>query len=203
MTDFSIPCDTFVRLANVIHTLPDDIEPVFRCVRIDNGCAIATDRNFMAIEKITDVPGIVHVIPSLALINQCRVEAGFNGTLTITVNDMLKYAVAKTSLGYVHPENVGQWFEGPNLLDRWHEIVMQANEPAQRSIGGMYWDCDGIAKLANSSPSGRVVFEEKIDATRPSLIRDTSDYSWLGVFNPFTSTQSYQPASMPSWVSAR
>ncbi len=202
MADFVIPCDTVVRLSNVIHSLPDNIDPVFRCVRFDNGLAVTTDRSFMAIEKIADFTGVFHMTVEPALIEQCRTEAAFNGTLTVTVNDALQYAVAKTSLGYIHPTNVGFYPSGANPFDRWREVVLQSKEPAAALIGGMFWDVDGLTRLATSSPSGRIVFEEKIDTTRPSLIRDINDHSWLGVFKPFTSDKSYQPASLPSWMVA-
>lgn len=202
MNEISVPCDTVVRLSNVIHTLPDDIDPIFRCIRFDNGLAVTTDRSFMAIEKIGEFAGIFHMVIEPALIEQCRTEAAFNGSLTITINDALKYAVAKTSLGYVHPRNVAFYPPGDTPFDRWRGVVLQSKEPAGASVGGMFWDIDGLTRLATSSPSGRIVFEEKIDTTRPSLIRDINDYSWLGVFNPFTSENSYQPASLPSWMVA-
>jgi hypothetical protein len=202
MADFRIPCDTVARLANVVAGLSDEIEPVFKCIRFDNGVAVTTDRSFMAIEKIGDFTGIFHMIVETTLIEQCRVESAFNGYLTITENESLKYAVGKTSLGYIHPNNVGFYPTSVTPFDRWRDVVLQSKEPASEAVGGMFWNVDGLVKLATSSPSGRVVFEEHIDTKRPSLIRDVYDHGWLGVFNPFTVEKSYQPASLPSWMVA-
>ncbi len=200
MTNFVISCDTLVRLSNVLHNFPADVDKSWNVVRIDNGLAIATDRRFMAIENIGGgATGVFHIVPDPALIEQCRTEAKFSSTLTITVNDALRYAVAKTSLGYVHPINVGAWVT-PIELNRWREVVMMAKEPAKKSKGAMFWDADGIARLAAASPSGRVVFEQFIDTSRPTLVRDIHDYNWLGLFNPFDHKESYSPATMPGWM---
>lgn len=200
MTDFVISCDTVVRLTNVLHNFQSDVDKSWNVIRIDNGLAVATDRRFMAIENIGGAAiGIFHFTPDPVLIEQCRKEAQFSSTLTITVNEALRYAVAKTSLGYVHPTNIGVWAI-PAELNGWRAIVMAAKEPVKKSKGGMFWDADGISRLAASAPSGRLVFEEHIDTTRPTIIRDINDYNWLGVFNPYDSRESYSPASMPTWM---
>jgi hypothetical protein len=202
MTDFVIPCDTFVRLSNVLHDFLPDGEPWFTSIRIDNGQAVATNRSIMAIENIGGPAGIVHVIADPALIEQCRKEAPFKSTLTITVNEPLKFAVAKTMLGYVHPGNCAVWSDAPNDFDKWRETVLRCKEPVAKSSGGMFWNADGIARLAAASPSGGLIFEETIDANgaRPTLIRDVAEHDWLGVFNPFSSVNNQPAATLPSWM---
>lgn len=199
MADIVIPCDTVVRLMNVLHNLPSDIAPPFRCIRLDNGLAVASDRKFMAIEKIAAFEGVFYIKPDQALIDQCRTEAAFSSNLTITVNEMLRYTVAKSALGYVHPANIGVWHDESDF-DKWRSVVMRCKEPAGANRGGMFWDADGIARLASASPSGAVVFEDIIDVSRPTLIRDVHDYNWLGVFNPWSTEQSAAPAKLPSWM---
>lgn len=201
MTDFVIPCDTFVRLTNILHGMPDDINEWFRTVRIDNGIAVATNRRILAAENIGGPAGVIHVIADQALINQCRTEAAFSSTLTITVNEVLKFAVAKTTLGYVHPGNCVRFGDDAGDFDRWRTVVGQCKTPATAARGGMFWDADMIARLAAASPSGRVVFEEIIDASgRPTIIRDINEYNWIGVFQPFSTEESYSPATLPSWI---
>lgn len=204
MTDFVIPCDTFVRLSNVLHDLPEPADEWFNAVRIDNGQAVATNRKVMAIENIGGPAGVVHVIADPVLIAQCRTEAPFSSKLTITVNDMLKFAVAKTTLGYVHPGNCAVWSDsgGRADFDKWRTVVMSASVAAQKSKGGMFWAADDIARLAAASPSGRVVFAENIEAIRPTLMRDIHDHDWLGVFNPFSTDDTYSPATLPTWMTA-
>jgi hypothetical protein len=201
MTDFVIPCDTFVRLTNILYGMPEDISEWFKTVRIDNGIAVATNRRILAAENVGGPAGIIHVIADQALINQCRTEAAFSSALTITVNEVLKFAVAKTTLGYVHPGNCVRFSDDPNDFDRWRTVVEQCKTPASAPRGGMFWDADMIARLAAASPSGRVVFEEIIDATgRPTIIRDINEYNWIGVFQPFSTEESYSPATLPTWI---
>lgn len=201
MTDFVIPCDTFVRLTNVLVDPLPSCDEWFKSVRIDNGQALATNRRVMAIENIGGPSGIVHIIADPVLIEQCRKEAVFNSTLTITVNDLLKYAVAKTTLGYVHPGNCAVWSTAPrDDYDRWRKVIMTAKTDGGKSNGGMFWNADNIARLAASSPSSRVVFAETIDVTKPTIIRDVSDPDWLGVFYPASDEGNQGAATLPTWM---
>ena len=200
MTDYVIACDAFVRLTSLI---ADDVDPIFQTVRFDNGQAVATDRQFMSIENIGGAAGIVHIAADSRLIAQCVTEAQFHSKLTITVTEPLKFAVAKTTLGYIHPDNCSVWPDGPTDFDRWRDVVMASATPAEKSNGGMFWRASSVAKLAKASPSGRIVFEETIDTIRPTLVRDVLDYDWLGVFNPFSAEDFYSPATLPTWMTAR
>lgn len=202
MTDYVIPCDTFVRLTNVLHDFHENANEWFHTVRIDNGKAVASNRIVIAIENIGGPAGVIHIIADPVLIQQCRTEAQFSSRLTITVNEALRYAVAKTTLGYVHPGNCCMWSGGLNDLDGWREIAMRAAEPVAGSVGALFWDADQIARLAASSPSGRVVFEQFIDASgaRPTILRDVKDYDWLGVYKPSCRDETYSPATMPTWM---
>jgi len=205
MTDFTIPCDTIARLSRILTV--ESTEPTiwFRSIRIDHGIALATNRVVMAVEKINSDTndGVIHIIADQALITQCASEAPFKSMLTITVNELLQYAVAKTTLGYVHPGNCVVWSNEPNDFDRWRSIIDLTREPAIKPSGGMYWSAENIANLAAASPSGRLVFEEIIDCTgaRPTIVRDVNDYEWFGIFQPFTRGDgSYSPATLPSWM---
>jgi hypothetical protein len=113
---------------------------------------------------------------------------------------MLKYTVAKTSLGYVTTQNLHYTGDIGDKWPRWREIVAKCAEPAKKPSGGMFWDAVGINKLVSSSPSGKVVFEEAIDTGRPTLVRDVTDYHWLGVFNPLDKMQRHAPAALPTWM---
>lgn len=199
MTDIIIPCATVVRLAKVISGLGADIPLPFHSIRLDNGVAVVTNKRFMAVERIAPFEGIIHFIPNAALLAQCQLETVFNSTVTLIVNDLLRFAVAKTSLGYGDNTNVGLW-PGACDFDRWREIIEAAKAPAKNSKRGMFWDVDGIAQLAASSPSGRVVFEANVDPTRPTVIRDVNDHNWFGIFNPNSSDDDYEPAKLPKWI---
>lgn len=209
MTDYTIPCDVFARLTRVLAVESTQPTDWFRSVRIDNGVAVATNRIIMAVENISaDNVGIIHIIADPALIAQCASEAPFKSVLTISVNETLKYAVGKTTLGYVHPRNCVVWSDEPNDFDRWRSVVDLARQPVTASRGGMYWNAENIANLAASSPSGRLIFEEFIDCSgnRPTIIRDVNDYEWFGLFQPFGRNDlvggagSFNPATLPTWI---
>lgn len=200
MTDIVISCDAVVRLSSVTASPGGDVHPEFSTIRIDGGQAVATDRCFMAVENIGGDHPIFNLVCDPALITQCRTEAMFNGSLTITVNEMLKFAVGKTTLGYVTASNIGFWGDTSSDFDRWREIVAKAGEPLPNSHGGMFWEVDGIAKLSKSSPSGMVAFAENIHADAPTLLRDVTTHDWLGVFQPYSSKHNYGPATLPSWA---
>jgi hypothetical protein len=209
MTDYTVPCDVFARLSRVIAFENDDMNEWFRSIRIDNGLAVASNRTIMAVENI-HVPngnpdGIVHIVADPLLIEQCRKEAPFKSFLTITVNEVLRFAVAKTTLGYIHPGNCAVWSDKPNDFDRWRSLVELTRQAPVASKGAMFWNAENIANLAAAAPSGRIVFEEFIDATgsRPTLVRDVNDYEWFGIFQPFGYQTAYSSATLPSWMTAR
>ena len=159
----------------------------------------------MAVENIGGPAGILHIIPNPGLIEICRKEAPFSSKLTITANPLLQYAVAKTTLGYVHPTNCAVWDNAmlaDTPMNAWRAIVSRCAEPATKSIGGMFWNADDIARLAAASPSGELVFETNItaDGSRPTIIRDANEPDWIGIFNPWSSKHSYGPARMPDWI---
>lgn len=199
MTDYTIPCDTFVRLAILTH---NDLGGWFGCVLIDNGVAVATDRKFLAAEHIGDpVDEPIYVIPDPALIEQCRKEAEHGGCLTITVTPELRYAVAKTTFGYVHVGNCVRWSDEPNPdFSQWRKHVERCRERTPGN-GALFFNVVELTRLAMCAPSACVVFEDGVELTgRPMMVRDPHDSNWLGVFSPWPKDQSFTPAVFPGWI---
>ncbi len=201
MTDYVIPCDTLARLSKVAEERSaTDVNEWFKTLRIDNGVAVATNSKFMAVERINGPAGIIHILLDPALVAQCEAEAAYHSTLTITAIPEMQLATAKTTLGYVYPGNCVMWSsDSPRTFDNWREIIDRVREPAAVPNGGMAWGAVGVARLAASSPSKRVVFEEVIDVSRPVIIRDTHDDNWFGIFQPWLQDQELQPAMLPGW----
>jgi hypothetical protein len=201
MTEISLSCETFLRISGIIDDLPSDMHPSWSTLRFQDGCIIATDKSFMAIENFSSVQHApFHIIPDPALLAQCETESKFNSRMTIVVNEMLKFAVIKTSLGFQTTANVFYTGEIDPAWEKWKSLVMQCKTPAEKVNGAMFWALHGISRLAASSPSGLIVFEEMIDTNRPTLIRDVKDYHWLGVFHPTSMQDHYSPATLPSWI---
>ena len=202
MTDYVIPCDTVVRLATVLDNFHDEADDYFRTIRIDNGLAVASNRRIIVVENIGGPSGVFHMVADPTLIQHCRTEAPFSSKLTVNVNEVLRFAVAKTTLGYVHAANCGFWSPAPTVFDDWRKHVMVTKTPAKKSVGGMIWQADVVAQLGSASPSGRVIFEQNIDAlNRPTVVRDPTDPDWFAVFHPYLDELSDVPAaSLPNWM---
>jgi hypothetical protein len=195
MTDYVIPCDTFARLASLATA-----DEWFNTVRIENGVALASNKLFMAIERIGGPDGVIHIIADPLLVQQCQTEAQYSSTLTITVIEAMQFATAKTTLGYIHPGNCCKWSGPENDLNDWRKIVANAAEPAAASNGGMVWNARCLAAIIACAPSKCVSFEENIDVSRPALMRDVADPNWVGLFNPWLETGDYPAAVMPEWL---
>lgn len=194
MTDFVITCDTVSRLA---HLATGDDE-WFQTIRIDNGVAVASNRRLLACELIPACTGAVHLMLAPELVEQCRTEAQWDSTLTISVMDGLNYASAKTSLGWIAPGNVALYADTPNELAKWRDILPK--QPAKTHRGALFMTTDEMVQLCKSSPSGRIVFEEIMDILQPTVVRDIYDDDWFGLFYPRSTKDSYLPATLPSWV---
>jgi hypothetical protein len=199
MTDYTIKCDTIARLSNVIGD--ETVNEWFRTIRIDNGVAVASDRKLMVAENIGGPAGIIHLICTPNLIAQCKYEAQFNGVLTITVIEELKFATAKTTYGYVEPNNCCLWSaERSADFDRWRELANSVREPATQPNGAMHWNTAYIHRLSEASPSGCIIFEEIIDLSRYALVRDIHDPNWFGLFNGYLASEEGVPATLPGWM---
>lgn len=197
----TIPCDTLVRLASVIDA--DAPEP-FTFIRVDNGQLVASNKRIMSIDNIMPrFDGLAYIYPDPALVAQCAKEAPYNSTVSLTVTEPLRHAMAKTSMGYV---SGNLWRDGePSNFDRWRAVALRAATEGQSSNrGGMFWNVKEIERLMGAAPSGKVVFSENINTDAPTLLRDPNDFDWCGVFSPEPNRKAGDPqafsASLPDWL---
>jgi hypothetical protein len=201
MTDYTIPCEVIARLSLLSNDAPDDAGPWFKSLRYDNGLLVASNGRLVAVENIGGPDGVFHLIVDAAMIAQCKIEAPFKSVMNVAVNDLLKFASAKTTLAWSPTANCVVWSDVRSVFDSWRIIVARhVAEPAVEPQGGMYWRGREIALLASTSPSGSVVFEETIDVNRPALMRDPYDENWFALFNPWNKDLETQPASLPVWM---
>lgn len=188
-----IPCETIVRLSNVMPRPGVEISPIFYYLRIENGLVIATDRKFMAIEHVGGNSGVIHMQLTPTLLAQCKVEAPLSSKLTLDPTT----GTVRTTMGYAETVPV---YAAPCDFDRWRGIVADAARECKASVGAMFWSLDDVARLASTSPSGQVVFPKFIDTGRPMLLRDVNSADWLGVFHPVSNEGlMHAPATLPSW----
>lgn len=195
---FEIPCDTVARLAKVLRSVTAEHRSIWTgVIRYDDGVAVASSRRLLAAERIGGPRGVAHLIVTPDLLATCTKEAAFDSRLYVTVNEMLRHGTAKTTLGYVQPGNCIEWSDTENFLDNWRSIV--PTEPAKKPVGGMFLMGELIADLGAASPSGGLIFEEIIDATRPALVRDFADPEWFGMFMPNLERDKHA-ATLPEWM---
>jgi hypothetical protein len=207
--DFTISCEIFARLANVVKDIPATetrahLKSVYVEHKNGNAFAVVSNSKFAAIEhlgKVEGGDGSIHIAADAALIQQCQTEAPFNSVLAVGYNDMLKFATAKTTLGYCYPGNAAITADGSPLVE-WRKWAPE--KPVKATKGAMFWNTENIIAIGKSSPSGRVLFPEFIDATKPVVIRDVTDDNWLGIFMPNRAVEGEtitysEGAKLPEW----
>ena len=216
MSDFTISCDAFQRLASIVeHYKPHQqrAECVSVCIMNRGGRVIgqATNSKIAAYEylNVTDQPdGQVLVVIDPALVEQCKTEVPFGSFLTIQTNDALQFATAKTTLGYSYPDNAAIWNANPgNLHSFLFDKLHTEHKTLKKSRGAMHWYLDSLARLAGSAPSGRIVFPEFIDTELPVILRDPISENWFGAFIPDMNDRDkgatkLVPATLPDWFGA-
>lgn len=197
----TIPCDTIVRLSNLLPRPGADVQPIFNTFRLDHGRIIATDRRFAAVEELQPFEGVYHIVLTPEMLQVCTNEAQYQSSLLITPNPMLKWTVARTSMGHTFQGSVGVYPAEPTPFDEWYELIVQPvldGEPV--SNGAMSTNATDLARLAASSPSGEVVFEQHIDVRRSTVMRDVNDPRWCGFWMPRLAGGMYHaPATVPGW----
>ncbi len=198
MSEYVIPCEVFARLSNLLSVTYPETDEWCKSIRIDRGCAVVTNRHFMAVQRIEcNLPDPIHIVADPALIEQCCKEAQYHSNLHIAVVPSIKYASAKTTFGYQYPGNAALWLSKPNEMDRWREIIPDGL--CKASNGGMLLDLEGMEYLIKTSPSGKVVVEENVDFNRPVVVNDFVDPNWFGLFSA-RDDKLHNPPIIPKWI---
>jgi hypothetical protein len=195
-----IPCDVIARLSVMLAHESDGTEECFTYFRIEKNLIIATNKKFMAIEKIwgTALDGHVYLRPLPALIEACRNEALYKSQLQINVVPQVRLSSARTTLGAIFADCIN-WDIAPDAkFNDWRVIVDRANAP-KSAKAPVYLNLSLLEMLVQSSPSRAIVFPEIINIDHPMLVRDVSDDGWLGLFQPYTMYEKYKAAVLPHW----
>ena len=211
---FTIKCSVFNRLAAIPTffepTTPEEIRQQLTCVRLENfngkSFAIATNQKIAAVEYLgltNEQNGIAHVIIDPVLIEQCKKEIPFDSYLEIVTIPEIAFATAKTMFGYVYKneatkDNPCSWLD-ENIMDEWRTWIPDG--PVKENTGPMYMNLDHVQALAQSSPSGKIVFPLFIDIKKPVVLRDREFSEWVGLFmpNPGVNEPDAKAAEVPEW----
>lgn len=207
--EFNIPCDTYKRLSVIARNLNERCSEWFGTIRVEikdgDGYAIATNRTILAIEylgKIEQPNGTVHIRIDDALLQQCETEIPLDGKISVVYNEMLGFASAKTTFGFMVNGDFKFTCAADNEFDKWRKAL--PNELPKKTNGAMYMHCRDMLILMQSAPSGSVVFQEHIDQHKAAIMRDTHNDKWLGLFLPERvengKAVQCEPATIPEWI---
>jgi hypothetical protein len=204
--EFAIACETIKRLNRIAG-------PEHRFIRLEHyqecSVAIVTNKKIAVIEKIGINPqnlnGAILFPLNDSIIAQCEQEAPFNSVVKIIANSVLGWATASTTLGFPFQGNAMIPGESVTMahMNDWREWLPP--KPVTKTNGAMFWTADWIAQIASAAPSGRIVFPEFIDVSKPVILRDFIDEKWLGIFmaNRVTDAgvvENAEPATVPKWI---
>lgn len=187
--EYTISCDTYSRFSNIVKKMHKNASAWCNGIYLENAnghsYAVASNRAIMAVEYIgtTAQPnGNATVIFEPGLLAQCDVEKAFNSTVTVVVNEMLRFSSARTTMGFNCTGNATLWLDGASELTMWRQFVKP--EALKKSRGCMFLHTEHIALLGASSPTARLAFPEFIEASKHVVVTDPNDDRWLGVFMP-------------------
>lgn len=204
--EFNLNCEQYVRLSALPKMLDQAETRVhFRSIFVERHnnhlYLIATNVKTAAIEYLgpNDGPDEETAIAiDEMLIEACRKEIEFNSKLSIIANSMLAFTSAKTTFGYLHPNNLHVNLPEQHNFYGWRDWLPP--EIPTTPHGAMMWNADLIATLGNSAPSGIIRFPTCIDSRRPVVVRDVETDNWLGLFMPSPGDRTIEPASIPEWI---
>ena len=197
-----IPCDTIARLSHVVASPDSDVDEAFKCFRLENGKVLASNRSYLVIEEVESFTGTFYIRATPELIDQCRTEAQWSGSIDFTPIESLRYTTAITTFGCSISENIGYWPDSPSDFDAWRErIVDPCRTPVPASTGPMVLDLLSLTQLLKAAPSGVVTLEQNLDPrNRPTCVRDVDAAHWVGFFRPWvTDGRSHVAATVPGW----
>lgn len=213
---FKIPCETYIRLAGAV--VPHPVKPVavpLQCIRIERQkgfvVALATNNRICVVEKIdatTEPDGAVNIRIDPVLLQQCELEKQFDSELIIDVIDLpgVQVVTCKSTFGYSHNGDIGVFptpEEHIKYWQNWREKIIPYDQP-KKSNGFLMLDTVGMEQLTRCSPSGVIVFPEKIDTDQAVIVNDSIDPGWLGIFMAVHWEESKvgvnSAATVPNWI---
>lgn len=216
MSTFRIPCETYLRMSHAAkpaYESDNDARWWLRSLFIEhkNGSAIcvATNARIAAAQQLddTDQPdGCVNLVYDDELLAICAREANWNSELIINVVDTpaFKRATVTTTFGTVFSKDGALFPPTPETLwTEWRKWrLMWPAEVAKKSEGFLFMDTVLLTNLGLTAPSKRIVFPEKITTKEPTIVRDSVDPSWSGLFISYSSLSgtSLNAARRPDWI---
>lgn len=206
MTTYTISCATLSRLSKIPSyfgpSVPEHTKPLINTVRLENkggkSYAVATNQKIAAVEYLGPTPhpdSFCHLKLPIPRIDEL---ARNNETATIMTIPQIAVSTLTTTGGFAL-NDVSYWFD-ETPLDSWRTWFNP--NIYKNSQGAMYWDLFHLELLFQSSPSGKVIFPEFIQADKPVLLTDRENDKWLGAFIPnvYPTEKAVKPSKLPEWM---
>lgn len=194
-----IPASAIARALAITSATAPDAHPAFKCLRLDNGRLIASNRSIITVEKIEPFDGVFYVNPTPDFAQQVATEATYGAVFTLTLVE--GWYTAASTYGWTATDNLSLDV-GASEFDRVGEIIRQVElRDTEQSFGGMRWNAHNIRALTAASPSGELSFEQHIDCRQPTVVCDPNDNGWFAIFAPYLDKQdTAEPAKLPTWA---
>lgn len=208
---FTIPCETYVRLTEATKPLPNTQPPAYlNCIAIErrNGrdIAIASNNKFCAVQNLTnsDQPDAMIFLPiNAAIIAQCVIEAQFDSDLIIDTMDApgVVWGTLRTTFGWA--------FQGNALApecdhEDWHKWRSWVPDTLPKKAKGfIYISAEMMLAMCHVAPSKRLVWPEIIDTDVAIMCRDAIDPDFAIIFMGIgrdTKGFAYTAATLPDWL---
>jgi hypothetical protein len=193
---FSIPAETFVRMANAAARPTDDKRPELAVIRLEY-----YDGKYFCIASTSWVIAVEYMGPTKepnAFVN-VPIDGGL---LDIPYGDIIEFdywsdfaLLTCTNRPLLALQAVK--IDIP-LFNRWYEIFPAVLQRVDH--GFLFVQAEYFQRLADASPSGKLCFPEVIDNRRVTIIRDKEDPNWIGAFLPTDNEEKAKPATRPEWL---
>lgn len=216
MSTFIIPCETYCRLYHAAKPAYADVVDArywLNSLYIEHSggsaVAVTTNARIAAAQQLdpTDQPdGCVNVVYDEELMAICAREAQWNAELIIDTIDIpgFRRTTARTTFGTTFSKDAAIYPPTPaTLWTEWRNwFKMFPDDVAKKSEGFLFMDTELLTNLGLTAPSRRIVFPEKITTKEPTIVRDSVDPSWCGLFISYSSLsgQSLKAATRPEWI---
>lgn len=205
----TIPTDIFCRIATArfrAETKPDNLYLTGVTIETmgETLLIMATNRQIMVTEKIETVKNVAEISVCCSLPPEFMAALEIEKSLPNSViffDYLPEFSVltAMTAYGYKHPTNL--FLHQPDDWSAtWRRLFPQ---PLSKDASGfIFMECEQIALMGEASPTGRIVFPEIIDTSKPVTVNDAGDFAWCGVFlcRPDGEHETTKPAKSRGWI---
>lgn len=170
-------------------------DPLLRCIRLE-----IKDRKMLAITTNGTV-GVIEYLGNIDNVDEvCHIRLNDIIMSMFKTEDVISVeTIPELAMGKINGRTDCFLWPDETPLNEWEKWL----DPATESKGFMYWDTYQVQMLFDASPTGKIVFPQLIDVTKPIMLRDARFENWLGLFIPRPARdEDINAAILPEWLNA-